>query len=215
MPPNRALCSVTQEPVSIGGQIICDHRIAKIRPFGSRRDPGRRAVIGGFLSKRPSDHKISCSLALPSMPGSAGNWSSRRGRPTGPPTGHRMSSGEDWCGHADEFIRPPVPQNLLGTRRPLRKIRRRFDPDPVRGCGIDRQAIGRRGKAFVQGCTGLLQRRLPGRENHPRRQRTTGELWDQGVGAGEGNRTLVFSLEGCCSTIELHPHALLIGWWGK
>src|SRR6266446_9803847 len=28
-----------------------------------------------------------------------------------------------------------------------------------------------------------------------------------GDGAGEGNRTLVFSLEGCCSTIELHPHA--------
>ena len=26
------------------------------------------------------------------------------------------------------------------------------------------------------------------------------------AGAGEGNRTLVFSLEGCCSTIELHPH---------
>ena len=25
------------------------------------------------------------------------------------------------------------------------------------------------------------------------------------AGAGEGNRTLVFSLEGCCSTIELHP----------
>ena len=28
------------------------------------------------------------------------------------------------------------------------------------------------------------------------------------VGAGEGNRTLVISLEGCCSTIELHPHLL-------
>src|SRR5216683_1013271 len=28
-----------------------------------------------------------------------------------------------------------------------------------------------------------------------------------GDGAGEGNRTLVFSLEGCCSTIELHPRA--------
>ena len=25
--------------------------------------------------------------------------------------------------------------------------------------------------------------------------------------AGEGNRTLVFSLEGCGSTVELHPHA--------
>src|SRR5881296_1880051 len=28
----------------------------------------------------------------------------------------------------------------------------------------------------------------------------------RGLGAGEGNRTLVISLEGCCSTIELHPH---------
>ena len=27
----------------------------------------------------------------------------------------------------------------------------------------------------------------------------------ESIGAGEGNRTLVFSLEGCCSTIELHP----------
>ena len=27
----------------------------------------------------------------------------------------------------------------------------------------------------------------------------------QTIGAGEGNRTLVISLEGCCSTIELHP----------
>jgi hypothetical protein len=25
------------------------------------------------------------------------------------------------------------------------------------------------------------------------------------AGAGDGNRTHVFSLEGCCSTIELHP----------
>src|ERR1035437_3044413 len=29
----------------------------------------------------------------------------------------------------------------------------------------------------------------------------------ESIGAGEGNRTLVFSLEGCCSTIELHPRA--------
>ena len=29
-------------------------------------------------------------------------------------------------------------------------------------------------------------------------------------GAGEGNRTLVISLEGFCSTIELHPHTTLI-----
>ena len=30
----------------------------------------------------------------------------------------------------------------------------------------------------------------------------------ENIGAGEGNRTLVFSLEGCCSTIELHPHRI-------
>src|SRR4051794_38449861 len=34
---------------------------------------------------------------------------------------------------------------------------------------------------------------------------TTGDTTFLGDGAGEGNRTLVFSLEGCCSTIELHP----------
>ena len=28
-------------------------------------------------------------------------------------------------------------------------------------------------------------------------------------GAGEGNRTLIISLEGCCSTIELRPHSIL------
>ena len=32
-------------------------------------------------------------------------------------------------------------------------------------------------------------------------------LRHDGVGAGEGNRTLVVSLEGFCSTIELHPPA--------
>ncbi|SCW10767.1 hypothetical protein ESCNG_410005 [Neisseria gonorrhoeae] len=29
-------------------------------------------------------------------------------------------------------------------------------------------------------------------------------------GAGEGNRTLTVSLEGFCSTIELHPHYSLL-----
>ena len=35
-------------------------------------------------------------------------------------------------------------------------------------------------------------------------------------GAGEGNRTLVISLEGCCSTIELHPRETLRRrWWRR
>jgi hypothetical protein len=32
-----------------------------------------------------------------------------------------------------------------------------------------------------------------------------GDVLDGRIGAGEGNRTLVISLEGFCSTIELHP----------
>ncbi len=35
--------------------------------------------------------------------------------------------------------------------------------------------------------------------------RQYGAARGQRSGAGEGNRTLVISLEGCCSTIELHP----------
>ncbi len=31
------------------------------------------------------------------------------------------------------------------------------------------------------------------------------------IGAGEENRTLVFSLGSCCSTIELHPRWFLFG----
>src|SRR3974390_2534003 len=33
-------------------------------------------------------------------------------------------------------------------------------------------------------------------------------LRERNAGAGEGNRTLVISLEGCCSTIELHPRSV-------
>ena len=39
------------------------------------------------------------------------------------------------------------------------------------------------------------------------RDRQFGEAGDL-AGAGEGNRTLVVSLEGFCSTIELHPRGL-------
>ena len=39
------------------------------------------------------------------------------------------------------------------------------------------------------------------------RECSTPELHGPELGAGEGNRTLVISLEGFCSTIELHPPA--------
>ncbi len=56
---------------------------------------------------------------------------------------------------------------------------------------------------------GLRQVHRSGNHQMGRRDqggRHQGELRIWGAaGAGEGNRTLVFSLEGCCSTIELHP----------
>src|SRR5690606_19380730 len=40
----------------------------------------------------------------------------------------------------------------------------------------------------------------------PQQNLTASPAYCEENGAGEGNRTPVFSLEGCCSTIELHPH---------
>ena len=42
---------------------------------------------------------------------------------------------------------------------------------------------------------------------HYCRRYFAGSLSESFFGAGDGNRTHVFSLEGCCSTIELHPLA--------
>jgi hypothetical protein len=49
--------------------------------------------------------------------------------------------------------------------------------------------------------------KLPSLPDRPRHHRIAGEPLSAAVpvGAGEGNRTLVVSLEGFCSTIELHP----------
>ena len=80
-------------------------------------------------------------------------------------------------------------------------------------CGISRflQSIpsrgGRKIPFFIDASYRLLSELLMGLEpmtsSLPRKCSTT-EL-QQPFRAGEGNRTLVFSLEGCCSTIELHP----------
>ncbi|TXT46023.1 MAG: hypothetical protein FD139_1311 [Methylocystaceae bacterium] len=45
----------------------------------------------------------------------------------------------------------------------------------------------------------------PNANEQPGRNRSRWGKFTGRDGAGEGNRTLVFSLEGCCSTIELHP----------
>jgi hypothetical protein len=44
----------------------------------------------------------------------------------------------------------------------------------------------------------------------PRECSATEPFGPSQTGAGEGDRTLVVSLENFCSTIELHPHALTL-----
>ena len=53
----------------------------------------------------------------------------------------------------------------------------------------------------------LLHKRCMGRRAQGRRSITRQAPGLSCYGAGEGNRTLVVSLEGFCSTIELHPPA--------
>ena len=74
------------------------------------------------------------------------------------------------------------------------------------GCCVCDSNVPHRGAAFVDvtlqaGAAGCL---APTSDPGKRRGQETPYLLEI-VGAGEGNRTLVFSLEGCCSTIELHP----------
>src|ERR1700722_7435895 len=48
-------------------------------------------------------------------------------------------------------------------------------------------------------------KRCSSKANEETQQNCDRTARNENVGAGEGNRTLVFSLEGCCSTIELPP----------
>ena len=58
------------------------------------------------------------------------------------------------------------------------------------------------------GATAPKGPKAPRRPSRQTSRLSCGILRGGKAGAGEGNRTLVFSLEGCCSTIELHPRNL-------
>src|SRR5690606_33257551 len=89
--------------------------------------------------------------------------------------------------------------------------------------------IVNRGKALLHGsinhlctsfctaiCTAFLRNALlsglAAGGNLPCKSTTYGKIWWGELGAGDGNRTHVFSLEGCCSTIELHPRRFVVTW---
>ncbi len=70
-----------------------------------------------------------------------------------------------------------------------------------------RDAVNRRDGAGARCAEGLFHRRCIGRraEGRSTKEHAPGMFFG---GAGEGNRTLVVSLEGFCSTIELHPRGV-------
>src|SRR5262249_18621788 len=75
----------------------------------------------------------------------------------------------------------------------------------------DGDALGARGgEPGADKLDHLLKAPSRARSRAPREGSATACI--ETIGAGEGNRTLVISLEGCCSTIELHPRqGALIG----
>src|SRR5512147_621531 len=88
-------------------------------------------------------------------------------------------------------------------RAPRPEPRRVGCQPPRGGCWID--GIGKSEGRWMELVMGLE----PMASSLPRRCSTT-ELHQQGAtpdGAGEGNRTLVCSLEGCRSAIELRPRS--------
>src|SRR5262249_18100739 len=78
--------------------------------------------------------------------------------------------------------------------------RRSCRPTPRGRCGKSRLAQ-RSGGRCEQRVTFCQNERQPACQNE---MMTVTQALEK-IGAGEGNRTLVISLEGCCSTIELHP----------
>ena len=70
--------------------------------------------------------------------------------------------------------------------------------------GIRKAGVKLRGMPWSRGlCPGRQSATGALPDARSRRALMAPRAWP--IGAGEGNRTLVFSLEGCCSTIELHP----------
>ena len=67
-------------------------------------------------------------------------------------------------------------------------------------CTLETRANLAHAQSGVRAFVGMIQ---PGLSEW----KSTSPISAWNVGAGEGNRTLVFSLEGCCSTIELHPRS--------
>ena len=58
-----------------------------------------------------------------------------------------------------------------------------------------------------------VERKIDGRrmQFNEKEEEKNGKTAFKRPGAGSGNRTRVFSLEGCCSTIELYPRAMIQG----
>ena len=97
-----------------------------------------------------------------------------------------------------------LPPADIAHREALRTPRRRYTSRSTR----IRQEGRRHGEATALDERGCVPQLRVARDQDARRakSRCDRKNWrSQTVGAGEGNRTLVISLEGCCSTIELHP----------
>ena len=125
-----------------------------------------------------------------------------------PITGVAADTGRQLCAETSEHLLVL----LVSCRRRVRRARdplagARGAPHRHRGCALG-QCLGLDVRLHIVaveiGPVSLIERRSARRMAIARSPRARIKPL-KSLGAGEGNRTLVFSLEGCCSTIELHP----------
>jgi hypothetical protein len=104
----------------------------------------------------------------------------------------------------DRRLEPPPPFAgpfcASSTRRPAPRVPLFGDVGAALDCELMAELNARCGEAASHAAA----KTRASAARAPCRMKNTEQVLEI-IGAGEGNRTLVFSLEGCCSTIELHP----------
>ena len=191
---------------------------------GEAQNTGEQAVRSGYsrdsaVGQVPPNRYRRIADALDPCPGET------TGCPAGPGPGprkpDRQRKGEGERGNGECCRKrlgersPGECATRIGMEKPRRRLKRlivsRGYCPPYQGernCGHEREVPGHASPGPPgQGSARHRGRSVRGRESAAARRPGNGH------GAGEGNRTLIFSLEGCGSTIELHPHGVGGGGW--
>ncbi len=195
--------------------VTCQHRAVRHRD-GLMSAMGRKLPLANERSQPSEDAKFRVSSCIGRVARRRGELRGNRGKlretakafgkskavPTPLLFTKETAKSSRFCSGGEGWIRTSVRLRgqiysllPLTTRPPLHEGRNLQAGAPCGGAPM----LCQRGNALRNGrCRSPLLLRY-GRSN------SQAALGSSTIGAGEGNRTLVVSLEGFCSTIELHP----------